>query len=92
MFATVLLAAGLLGAPLLAVQNPEQQPTSNPDAAKQRTPTPPSPGTGDSQQPSDVPHQQPDAKNPDMGQQRQRTPKKKTKHKKSTAPSSTTPT
>jgi hypothetical protein len=84
----MVLAASLI-TPAFALQNPQQQPTSNPDAAKQHQSNPPSPGTGTSQQQSDVPGQQPDTKSPDMGSQRHHTGKKKSKKAKSTANSST---
>jgi hypothetical protein len=88
-FATVLLGAVLAGAPILAIQNPQQQPTSNPDAAKQRTPNPPSPSDGKAQKEADVPGQATDGKSPDAAPQRQ-TGKKKGKRHKSTASTSTT--
>jgi hypothetical protein len=86
----ITLLATSLTLPAMAFQNPEQQPTSNPDAAKQRQPNPPSPDTRTSQQRADVPGQPTDSKSPDMATQRHDKSKKKSKKQKSTGTSSTT--
>ena len=73
-----------------AMQNPEQQPTSNPDAAKQRTPNPAAPSDGKAQKQADVPGQTPDTKSPNAAEQRHHAGKKKDKRQKSTSSKSTT--
>lgn len=63
----------------------------SPDIKTHHAPKPPSPGTGNNEHGQNVPQHTPDSNNPDLQQQNKRTPKKKSKRSKGTAPRSSQP-